>query len=123
MKDQIKEALEFYANKEHHTLQKCSNGWHTPVLSDAGEMAHEALTLLTAPEAQEMGEGWRLVSDEREHGRIIIGYAIVDTATGNWNQHLMSWNKYDNKWAGWPEHMAQPTHWQPLPKPPKDGGE
>lgn len=67
---------------------------------------------------------WRPIETAPRDGKIIIGFAVMDTDTGIWQQRLISWNQYHEEphWVDWPKWSAQPTHWMSLPAPPATGG-
>lgn len=92
-------------------------GWHS---FHAFQLEH-GKTVETA--LRQAAEPWRGIESAPHKGKIIVGYAIVDAKTQNWNMHLISWDEYHKVWDGWPKYMAPPTHWQPLPAPPQGDGE
>ena len=54
--------------------------------------------------------------------RLILGFAIVDSSTGNWRMRIISHNAHiesrREEWNGWGDSWIPPTHWMPLPKEP-----
>lgn len=75
-------------------------------------------------EAEKQGSlEWRPISSAPKDGTLILGFAIVDTQTGNWKMRIMSHDSYAevgmrNNWSGWGDSWVGPTHWMPLPAPP-----
>lgn len=65
---------------------------------------------------------WQPIETAPKHGKMIIGFAITDTETGNWKMRIMSHMKNyagdKSEWNGWGDSWIPPTHWMPLPKPP-----
>lgn len=65
---------------------------------------------------------WQPIDTAPKHGKLIIGFAITDTETGNWKMRIMSHMKNyagdKSEWNGWGDSWIPPTHWMPLPKPP-----
>ena len=67
---------------------------------------------------------WQSIETAPREGRMFIGFAIVDTQTGNWRMAIISHNRYrevgmgESGWVGWPRYSIEPTHWMPLPAAP-----
>lgn len=66
---------------------------------------------------------WQPISTAPKDGTLILGFAIIDTQTGNWKMRIMSHDHYAEvgmrqNWSGWGDSWVGPTHWMPLPKPP-----
>jgi hypothetical protein len=58
------------------------------------------------------------------YGKTVLLFAITDTETGNWKMATGS-RPFDNSrpwnWGGYElrPYDVEPTHWMPLPEPPK----
>lgn len=68
---------------------------------------------------------WQPISTAPKDGILILGFAIIDSQTGNWKMRIMSHDCYAEvgmrqNWNGWGDSWVRPTHWMPLPKPPKE---
>jgi hypothetical protein len=65
---------------------------------------------------------WMPIDTAPKEGRLILGFAIVDTSTGNWRMRIMSHNGHAEsrreEWNGWGDSWIPPTHWMPLPQAP-----
>lgn len=69
--------------------------------------------------------GWLPIDSAPKNGTLILGFAVVDSQTGNWRMRIMSHDSYAevgmrNNWRGWGDNWVGPTHWMPLPAPPLD---
>ncbi len=70
---------------------------------------------------------WQPISTAPKDGTLILGFAIVDSATGNWKMRIMSHDHYAEvgmrqNWGGWGDSWVGPTHWMPLPEIPSIAG-
>jgi len=62
---------------------------------------------------------WQPIETAPCDGKLVLTFAIVDSATGNWNMKISCrWG--DDKRDGWLNWhgTSGPTHWMPLPSPP-----
>lgn len=76
----------------------------------------EALAALSDLEKE---QSWQGMDSAKKDNRYIIGYALTDSETGNWNMDMIVWDENGQEWHGWPRHTEQPTHWKNLPSPPE----
>ncbi len=95
---------------------------------DMAEKALQSYAEHPVPDLAQPESAWRDISTAPRDGKIILAFRIVDDETQNWKMELVSWNAYrevgmgDSQWDGWPRYTPEPTHWQPLPAPPKARG-
>jgi Protein of unknown function (DUF551) len=62
---------------------------------------------------------WRPIETAPNEGRMVLLFAIVDSATGNWSMRIGSRWRGGDQWNGWGNSWIEPTHWMPLPTIPK----
>lgn len=68
--------------------------------------------------------GWRRIADEMPpEGRTVLLWALTDPDTGNWKMETGHYSTSNRiwYWQGWMDrpYHTKPTHWQPLPAPPR----
>jgi hypothetical protein len=67
-------------------------------------------------EAMTDAQGWRPISTAPRDGTDVLIYDPTDTK----NPVAVDWYSHDADTPGW---LGNPTHWQPLPPPPREGSD
>lgn len=129
------EVLEKYENN-FYKLEKCVNKllYFSPGEATQRELEHnkarmEILALLQEFEPSALLDAhaqalvklaereWRTIETAPKDGTHIIAYTAVFDVFGKeyWRPVVLRWSLSENAW----DFHAKPTHWQPLPKPPR----
>lgn len=129
----VREMVERYRCSAAETRAKAGliegdPGIFPPIIDDMRRIADDLDAAAAMLERLALREQWQ-PADTAPKQKIVLLWAITDTETGNWKMATGCWMPgYGDDPGGWDwdgrrlrSYDIQPTHFMPLPAPPKEG--
>lgn len=102
-----------------------------------GKYANQLARLISLAKAEALAEGWQPIETAPKDGTEVLLHGDGRTTYGQWvapskmpRLHYQDgfapeevWDEFDPHWASWDGGFTDehpPTHWRPLPPPPKE---